>query len=65
MVSFEREERRSRTYGPFGRFSAVNGLAYGDDGVIAVLDQKSGEWLSYDDGYHWPVMVVTDAATNN
>ena len=61
LVSFERGEKRSRTYGPFGRFSAVNGLAYADDGVIAVLDQKIGEWLYYDDGYHWPVMVVAKA----
>ena len=63
LVSFERGEKRSRTYGPFGRFSAVNGLAYADDGVIAVLDQKIGEWLYYDDGYHWPVMVVAKAPT--
>ena len=65
MLSFERGEKRSRTYGPFGRFSAVNGLAYADDGVVAVLDQKIGEWLYYDDGYHWPTMVVTKAVTKN
>jgi hypothetical protein len=42
-------------------FSAVNGMSYGDDRVIAFLDLKVNEWLYYDTGYHWPVMVVTDA----
>ena len=59
-VHFERSPERSREYGPYERFSAVNGLAYGDDRVIAFLDAKKNEWLYYDAGYHWPVMVVTD-----
>jgi len=42
-------------------FSAVNGLAYGDDHVIAFLDYKRDEWLYYDSGYHWPLMVVSKA----
>lgn len=61
MVHFERSGERSSRYGPFERFSAVNGLAYGDDHVIAFLDVKVNEWLYYDAGYHWPVMVVSDA----
>jgi len=60
-IHFERSEQRSNRYGPYERFSAVNGLAYGDDGVIAFLDYKLNEWLYYDTGYHWPVMVVTEA----
>jgi hypothetical protein len=39
----------------------VNGLAYGDDRVIAYLDYKKDEWLYYDTGYHWPVMVISAA----
>lgn len=61
LIHFERATERSNPYGPFERFSAVNGLTYGDDQVIAVLDFKKGEWLYYDTGYHWPVMAVTDA----
>ena len=60
MVHFERAREQSGRYGPYERFSAVNGLAYGDDRVIAFLDLKSDEWLYYDSGYHWPLMVVSD-----
>jgi hypothetical protein len=59
-VRFERGAERSSKYGPFRRFSAVDGLAYGDDKVIAFMDQKSDEWLYYDTGYHWPTMVVSE-----
>jgi hypothetical protein len=55
------EIRRSSKYGPFRRFSAVDGLGYGDDKVIAFMDQKTNEWLYYDTGYHWPFMVVSEA----
>jgi hypothetical protein len=58
-VHFTRSAERSQHYGEFQRFSAVNGLAYGDDRVIAFLDYKKNEWLYYDSGYHWPVMLVT------
>ena len=61
-VHFERLRERSGRYGPFERFSAVNGLAYGDDRVIAFLDVKINEWLYYDSGHHWPRMVVSDIA---
>jgi hypothetical protein len=60
MVHFERSREHSREYGPYERFSAVNGLAYGDDRVIAFLDPKINEWLYYDSGYHWPMLVITD-----
>jgi hypothetical protein len=58
-IRFERDAQRSSNYGPYLRFSAVNGLAYGDDKVIASMDHKSSEWLFYDSGYHWPTMIVT------
>ena len=60
-VHFTRAAESSQRYGQFQRFSAVNGLAYGDDRVIAYLDYKKDEWLYYDTGYHWPVMVITAA----
>jgi len=59
-VHFERAREHSNRYGPFERFSAVNGLAYGDDRVIAFLDSRIDEWLYYDSGYHWPMMVIID-----
>ena len=59
-VHFERSKDRSTPYGPYARFSMVNGLAYGDDRVIAFMDYKKNEWLYYDTGYHWPVMVVAE-----
>jgi hypothetical protein len=63
VIQFERSQERSGVYGPYERFSAVNGLGYGDDQVIAFLDLKVNEWLYYDTGYHWPVMLVTDVAS--
>jgi hypothetical protein len=60
VIHFERKNERSSPYGPFERFSAVNGLAYGDDHVLTFLDFKEKEWLYYDTGYHWPNLVVTD-----
>jgi len=52
----------ARTFGPFGQFSCVNGVAYTDNAVFAFVDQKTREWFCYDDGHRWPVMAVTDAA---
>jgi hypothetical protein len=63
ILHFERSRERSKQYGPYERFSAVNGLAYGDDKVVAFLDIKINEWLYYDSGYHWPILVVTDVAS--
>jgi len=60
VLHFERAPDRSSRYGPYERFSAVNGLAYCDDQVVTILDLKKSEWLYYDTGYHWPVMVVSD-----
>ena len=59
-IHFIGSEKSSPECGIFRRFSAVNGLAYGDDRVIAFLDYKRDQWLFYDSGYHWPTMVVTD-----
>lgn len=51
----------SRVFGPFNRFSAVDGLAYTDDAAFAYLDPKNGAWLCYDEGKHWPQMIVSKA----
>lgn len=61
-VHFERRpDLYSRVFGPYRRFSAVDGIAYTDDRVFAFVDTKLGDWFCYDDGHHWPVMVVSDA----
>ncbi len=59
-LHFEDGAERSTRYGPYKRFSAVNGLAYGDDKVIAFMDNKADKWLYYDTGYHWADMVVSE-----
>jgi len=62
FIHFEKgNERNSRRFGPYNRFSAVDGIAYTDNKVLAFVDRKVGDWFCYDDGYHWPVMVVADA----
>lgn len=61
-VGFERRGgERSRVFGPFARFSAVDGLLYTDDKAFALLDRRSAAWLCYDLGEHYPVMTVTEA----
>lgn len=57
------EETPSREFGPFNRFSAVDGIAYTDDKVFAVLDEKVHSWLCYDAGKRWPIMVVAEYAS--
>jgi hypothetical protein len=63
-IYFERlrEGRTSREFGPYQRFSAVDGIVYTDDRVFAFVDAKAGDWFCYNDGQHWPVMIVTDAS---
>jgi hypothetical protein len=58
-------DERSRDFGPYEQFSAVDGIAYVDDHVFAVVDEKDRDcdWFCYEDGHHWPVLIVTDAGT--
>lgn len=53
---------KSRSFGPYERFSAVDGIAYADDRVFAFVDARVGDWYCYGDGRHWAVMVVADAS---
>ena len=54
-------DHRSREYGPYQRFSSVDGIAYVDGRVFAFIDARLRDWFSYADGRHWAVMVVNDA----
>jgi hypothetical protein len=60
-VNDPRKMTKSRDFGPFKLFSAVDGIAYTDNRVFAFADAKIGDWFCYDDGRHWALMVVTDA----
>jgi hypothetical protein len=68
-IHFERSSREpaaaSRRFGPFDRFSAVDGIAYADDRVFAALDASARDWFCYEDGRRWHFMVVTDAAAGS
>lgn len=63
-IHFERPPQGaySRQFGPYQRFSAIDGIAYTDDRVFAFMDPKVGDWFCYNDGQHWPIMVVSDAS---
>lgn len=63
-IHFERPPQGaySRRFGPYERFSAIDGIAYTDDRVFAFVDSKVGDWFCYNDGQHWPIMVVSDAS---
>ena len=62
-IHFERPPQGaySRQFGPYERLSAIDGIAYTDDRVFAFVDPKVGDWFCYNDGQHWPIMVVSDA----
>jgi hypothetical protein len=66
-IHFERRQPyprapvNSRGFGPYERFSAIDGVAYADDRLFAFVDAKAGDWFCYEDGHHWTVMVVSDA----
>jgi hypothetical protein len=53
----------SRRFGPYQRFSAMDGVAYTDDRLFAFVDPKVGDWFCYEDGQHWSLMVVSDATS--
>jgi hypothetical protein len=60
-IHFERlPGARSRSFGPYRSFSAIDGITYADNRVFAFIDQKAGDWFCYDDGKHWPLMIVSD-----
>ena len=60
QIHFERPPQGafSRHFGPYERFSAVDGIAYTDDRVFAFVDPKVGDWFCYNDGQHWPVRIA-------
>ena len=54
---------RSNRLGPFGNFSSIDGVAFVDRQVFAVVDRQNGDWYSHELGTHWKVMAVEPAST--
>ena len=50
--------RRSRDFGPYRRFSAVDGILYGDEATIASSDDERNEWYAFPLQGHWPSVIV-------
>jgi hypothetical protein len=47
VEDYRARERMSRQFGPFERFSAVDGIAYTEERVFAFIDSKVGDWFCY------------------
>jgi len=59
VVSFEAPKgRNSKEIGPFSTFSLMDGVAYGDQRIVAFCDAQADDWYSLDFGQHWPCMIV-------
>jgi hypothetical protein len=59
IVWFEGESgRRSREFGPYRRFSAVDGMLYGDEATIASSDPERNQWYAFPLQGHWPSVIV-------
>ena len=54
---------RSRTLGPYSKFSMMDGVAYALGHVFAFSDHQNRDWYSYDLGKHWAQLVLTSAAS--
>lgn len=63
MLHFEDDPgvTRSRSYGPYGRFAAVDGIAFAEDRVVAAIDRETLRWLAQLDGTLWRVLVLNAA----
>ncbi|HZM37377.1 MAG TPA: hypothetical protein VFC18_23160 [Burkholderiales bacterium] len=63
MLHFEDDPgvTRSRAFGPYGRFAAVDGIAFAEDRVVAAIDRESLRWLAQLDGALWRVLVLNEA----
>lgn len=55
------DDIKSKAYGPFDAFSAVNKVAFRERHVFAFVDADVGHWYCHDDGRHWPLMVIEAA----
>jgi hypothetical protein len=50
--------RRSPDFGPYRKFSAVDGILYGDETTIASSDEQRNQWYAFPLQGHWPSVVV-------
>jgi hypothetical protein len=62
-MHFERiDGSRSQEYGPYGKVSFVDGVAYADHEIFAFADRSIVDWYCHNDGQHWPLMVIAPAS---
>jgi hypothetical protein len=54
--------RRSRDFGPYRTFSAVDGILCGEQATIASSDDERNEWYAFPLQGHWPSVVVVPKA---
>jgi len=53
----------SRTLGPYGKATVVDGVAYAGDHVFAFSDRQNKDWYSLELGRHYTSMLIVQAAT--
>lgn len=54
----------SKRLGPFPEVSAIDDTLYLESRVFASYDKRNG-WFAFDDGRHWPTIVVRSQATKS
>ena|SRR5438067_4798129 len=60
-VSFASDTSQSRTFGPYRHLSGVDGVIYAEQHVFAFYDEQQKDWYAFEDGRHWPRIVITPA----
>ena len=58
-VSFASEAAESRTFGPYRHLSGVDGILYAEQRVFAFYDEQRKDWYAFEDGRHWPRIIIT------
>lgn len=58
-VSFASDAAQSRTFGPYRHLSGVDGILYAEQRVFAFYDEQRKDWYAFEDGRHWPRIIVT------
>jgi hypothetical protein len=58
-VSFASDAAESRTFGPYRHVSGVDGIFYAEQRVFAFYDEQRKDWYAFEDGRHWPRIIIT------
>ena len=60
-VRFASDTQQSRTFGPYAHLSGVDGVLYVEQHVFAFYDEQQKDWYAFEDGRHWPRIIITPA----